>query len=128
MKMRTLVIIAVVGTLALGAVALAAQGKSAATGKGMEWAMNASIIEACSCPMFCQCYFNSQPASAGSAHAEHEGHEGHAGGQFCRFTNAFRVNHGHYKGVKLDGIKFWAAGDLGGDFSDNEMDWAVGTF
>jgi hypothetical protein len=24
-----------------------------------EWAMNASIIEACSCPMFCQCYFNS---------------------------------------------------------------------
>ena len=27
-----------------------------------EWHMNATIIEACSCPMFCQCYFNAKPA------------------------------------------------------------------
>jgi len=27
-----------------------------------EWSMNATIIEACSCPMFCQCYFNTEPA------------------------------------------------------------------
>ena len=26
------------------------------------WAMNATVIEACSCPMFCQCYFNAEPA------------------------------------------------------------------
>jgi hypothetical protein len=27
--------------------------------------------------------------------------------------------------VKLDGAKFWVAGDLGGDFSKGQMDWAV---
>ena len=30
--------------------------------------------------------------------------------------------------VALDGIKFWVAGDLGGDFSKGMMDWAVVTF
>ena len=87
------------------------------------WAMNASIIEACSCPMFCQCYFNTSPAG----HSGHEGHGG-AGEHFCRFNNAFKVNHGHAGKVKLDGAKFWVAGDLGGDFSKNKMDWAVLTF
>jgi hypothetical protein len=28
----------------------------------------------------------------------------------------------------LDGAKFWVAGDLGAEFSDGEMDWAVLTF
>jgi hypothetical protein len=84
--------------------------------------MNATIIEACSCPMFCQCYFNSKPAA-------HGGHEGHGGGDhFCRFNNAFRVNKGKYGDVPLDGAKFWVAGDLGGDFSTGNMDWAVLTF
>ena len=32
-----------------------------------DWSINATAIEACSCPMFCQCYFNLQPA----AHHEH---------------------------------------------------------
>src|ERR1700682_335821 len=87
-----------------------------------EWAMNASIIEACSCPMFCQCYFNSSPAG-------HGGHEGHGeGGHFCKFNNAYKVNHGHAGSVKLDGAKFWVAGDLGSDFSKGQMDWAVLTF
>src|ERR1044071_2966402 len=76
-----------------------------------EWAMNASIIEACSCPMFCQCYFNTSPAG-------HPGHGDHGGGEhFCKFNNAFKVNHGHAGNVKLDGAKFWVAGDLGSDFS-----------
>ena len=86
-----------------------------------EWDFNATIIEACSCPMFCQCYFNMQPAS----------HHGHAGGgseHFCKFNNAFKVNKGQSGGVKLDGAKFWVAGDLGGDFSKGQMDWAVLTF
>src|SRR5215203_2427824 len=39
------------------------------------WAMNATIIEACSCPMFCQCYFDSKPA----AHSDKDPHAGHAG-------------------------------------------------
>jgi len=84
-----------------------------------DWAMNATIIEACSCPMFCQCYFNLEPAA----------HGGHGEGEhFCRFNNAFQVNKGNYGNVKLDGIKFWVAGDLGGDFSMGQMDWAELTF
>ncbi len=75
---------------------------------GPEWHMNASIIEACSCPMFCQCYFNQEPS----------GHAGHGGGEhFCKFNNAIKVNKGHYGDTKLDGALFWVAGDLGGDFS-----------
>jgi hypothetical protein len=30
--------------------------------------------------------------------------------------------------VKLDGIKFWVAGDLGSDFTKGKMDWAELTF
>lgn len=120
--MKRLLVVAMFGLVA--AVALFAAEKSAPKA-GPEWAMNATIIEACSCPMFCQCYFNSSPAG----HAGHEGHEGHGGGEhFCKFNNAFKVNKGSYKGVKLDGVKFWAAGDLGGDFSKGQMDWAVVTF
>ncbi len=110
-------------TLAFAAVALvlAAAGDPAKPATA-EWSMNATIIEACSCPMFCQCYFNSKPAS-------HGGHEGHGGGEhFCKFNNAFRVNKGRYGDVSLDGTKFWVGGDLGGDFSTGMMDWAVLTF
>jgi hypothetical protein len=83
------------------------------------WHMNATIIEACSCPMFCQCYFNTEPASSG-------GHGGHGDGEhFCKFNNAFRVNGGNFGDVKLDGAKFWVAGDLGADFSQGKMNWAV---
>lgn len=90
-----------------------------------EWSMNASIIEACSCPMFCQCYFNDKPAG----HGEHAGHShGEGGEHFCKFNNAYKVNHGSFAGTKLDGAKFWVAGDLGGDFSKGQMDWAVVTF
>ncbi|PYK10479.1 MAG: hypothetical protein DME65_09860 [Verrucomicrobia bacterium] len=90
-----------------------------------DWSMNASIIEACSCPMFCQCYFNAQPA----AHGEHVGHShGEGGEHFCKFNNAYKVNRGSYANTKLDGAKFWVAGDLGGDFSKGQMDWAALTF
>jgi hypothetical protein len=83
-----------------------------------DWHMNATIIEACSCPMFCQCYFGSGKP------AEHHGHDG-AGGHYCRFNNAFRVNQGNYGATDLAGAKFWVAGDLGGDFSKGQMDWAM---
>ena len=103
---------------------LAAETKAA----NPEWSINASIIEACSCPMFCQCYFNDKPA----AHGGGGGHAGHShGGQgdhFCKFNNAFKVNKGNYGDTKLDGAKFWVAGDLGSDFSKGQMDWAVVTF
>jgi hypothetical protein len=85
------------------------------------WSMNGTIIEACSCPMFCQCYFNSEPAG----HHSHS-HDGHAGtDHFCRFNNVVRVNEGHHGDTRLDGARFWVAGDLGGDFSEGKMDWAV---
>jgi hypothetical protein len=89
----------------------------AAEPAGPEWSMNATAIEACSCPMFCQCYFNAKPAG----HHEHAGAAEH----FCRANLAYKVNKGHYGAVSLDGAKFWLANDLGGDFSKGEMDWAV---
>jgi hypothetical protein len=86
------------------------------------WSMNATLIEACSCPMFCQCYFNPEPS----------GHTGHGSmgetEHYCRFNNTFQVNKGNYGDVKLDGINFWVAGDLGEDFSAGKMDWAALTF
>lgn len=85
-----------------------------------DWSLNATIIEACSCPMFCQCYFATKPA----AHAGHEGH-GEGGEHYCKFNNAFKVDRGAYGSTKLDGAKFWVAGDLGDEFSDGEMNWAV---
>ena len=87
------------------------------------WSINATIIEACSCPMFCQCYFNPEPAGHGG-HGDHGGGGGGAA-HYCKFNNAYQVNNGTYGDTKLDGAKFWVAGDLGGDFSKGQMDWAV---
>ena len=89
---------------------------------GTEWAANMTAIEACSCPMFCQCYFNTKPAS----HGGHE-HGGMGGGakHFCRANLAYKINKGHHCATRLDGAKFWIASDLGDDFSKGEMDWAV---
>ncbi len=94
---------------------------SAAAQTPVAWDFNATIIEACSCPMFCQCYFNAAPA-------DHPGccppnSDPKTPPRYCRFNNAFKVNHGTYGKVKLDGAKFWVAGDLGGDFSKGEMTW-----
>lgn len=104
----------------------AAKPMKAASG---QWSLDGTIIEACSCPMFCSCYFGSgHPAghhdmknmsnsSDMSAAEEH----------YCRFNNVYRVNHGHFKDVNLDGAKFWVAGDLGGDFAKGG-DWAMLVF
>jgi Protein of unknown function (DUF1326) len=88
--------------------------------KAPEWSINATAIEACSCPMFCQCYFNTKPA----------GHHNHAGGQdhYCKANLAYKINKGNYGAVKLDGTKFWLTDDLGGDFSQGKMDWTILTF
>ena len=86
------------------------------------WNMNATIIEACSCPMFCQCYFNAKPAGPGCCSKPDDPL---LKTRFCRFNNAYRVNKGESGGTKLDGAKFWIAGDLGDDFSDGQTNWAV---
>jgi Protein of unknown function (DUF1326) len=100
---------------ALAGSGLAVSGPAAAT---TDWSANITAIEACSCPMFCQCYFNRQPAA-------HAGHEGHGGKHFCRANLAYRINKGHHGATRLDGAKFWVATDLGEDFGDGELDWAV---
>jgi uncharacterized protein DUF1326 len=110
---------------AVGAAALAAAGVGVAAppagpaGGGTDWAANITAIEACSCPMFCQCYFNTQPAAHGD-HAHGEGAK-----HFCKANLAYRINKGHRGATSLDGAKFWVVTDLGGDFSKGEMDWAV---
>ncbi len=101
-----------------GAPVIAAEKAAAATSPS--WSVNATAIEACSCPMFCQCYFNSKPA----AHHDHGGEAKH----YCRANLAYRINKGQYGDVKLDGAKFWLANDLGGDFSMGKMDWVVVTY
>lgn len=84
-----------------------------------EWALNATIIEACSCTMFCPCYFSTVPS--GNAHGagmvEH----------YCRFNNSYRINQGRFGTTTLNGLKFWIAGDLGADFSKSG-EWAEITF
>jgi hypothetical protein len=106
--------VAVAGAAAATSPVAAAPARSAGAA---DWHMNATAIEACSCPMFCQCYFNSKPAG----HHEHGAQEAH----FCRANLAYRINKGHYGSTSLDGAKFWLANDLGGDFSQGRMDWNV---
>jgi hypothetical protein len=84
----------------------------------LKWSFNASLIEACSCPMFCQCYFNSKPA------AHHSNHHGKGDSEhFCKFNIAAIVNVGFYGNTDLRGVKFWQAGDTGPDFSEDLMNW-----
>lgn len=106
--------------LAAFAVALTGAGAavSGPAGEATEWAANITAIEACSCPMFCQCYFNRQPSG-------HTGHEGHGAKHFCRANLAYKINKGYHGATRLDGAKFWVATDLGEDFGDGELDWAV---
>jgi len=70
-----------------------------------DFEMTASYIEACSCDMFCPCYFNT---------AFHESYE--HGRESQRRTLLPRQprsqsGQGHYKNIKLDGAKVWIATD-----------------
>jgi len=105
------------GCLAL-ALGFGANMPTTARAAGPDWAANLTVIEACSCPMFCQCYFNTKPA-------DHSGHGAQGAKHFCRANNAYKINRGHSGTTKLDGAKFWIATDLGDDFADGEMEWAV---
>ena len=76
------------------------------------WQMKADYVEACSCHLFCPCYFNKHP--------EHP---------YCEFNMAVTVRGGHSGKVKLAGAKYWLTGDLGGDFGvDRKAKWVVVTF
>ena len=57
---------------------------------GPAWRMKADYVEACSCHLFCPCYFNK--------HAEHP---------MCEFNMAVTVPDGHSGNVDLTGAKYW---------------------
>ena len=116
--------LAVVLPMAILTVILAVSGLTGAIGQqakpAVAWSFNATVIESCSCQMFCPCYFSTKPAPA---------HEGHGGGEhYCRFNMAYKVNKGMPGSVNLAGARFWIAGDLGDDFGDGETEWAEATF
>lgn len=100
------------------AILLALSPSSFATGE-KDWHFNGTVIEACSCPMFCPCYFNTEPAL---------NHTDHGAEHFCRFNMAYRINKGHHGDTDLAGVKFWVAGDLGESWKDGQTEWAVVTF
>jgi len=83
------------------------------------WTFNATVMEGCSCPMFCQCYFNTASAIL---------HDGDKFSRYCRFNNVFNMTEGIYGKVDLKGVKFWVAGDLGTEFSDGQVDWSILTY
>lgn len=108
-KFSAIVVIAVLAAASSGA--FAAETES--------WHFNGTVIEACSCPMFCPCYFNTEPALRETEHgAEH----------FCRFNMAYKINEGHHGNTDLAGVKFWVAGDLGASWKNGDTEWAVVTF
>jgi len=103
-------------------IAFAAIGLGPSPALTPDWALNATVIESCSCPVFCPCQFgiNHSPAA-------HDIHGGHGTERFCRMNRAIKVNRGTFGETRLDGAKFWMAGDLGPDFtsSNDQYDWGV---
>ena len=73
----------------------------------VDWAVNATVIDGCSCRMLCPCIFGST-AEVGTV-----GTHKHDGKASCCFNAAFRVDRGNYGKTSLDGMKFWFAGDKG---------------
>ncbi len=124
MKARVVLVVLAVSCFVFAGGLMAAEKGTHAT---KPWAMNATVIEACSCPMFCQCYFSTSPASHSMADMPGMKGEGHDEA-YCKFNNVYRINRGTYNGVSLAGAKFWIAGDLGAEFGDGTADWAVLTF
>ena len=76
------------------------------------WRMKADYIEACSCHLFCPCYFNK--------HAEHP---------MCEFNMAVKVREGYSGKTNLTGAKYWLTGDLGDDWgTQKKASWVVVSF
>src|SRR4029077_9453596 len=108
--------VALTAVLVLFCSSVYAQEKSP-TGAKPDFDMTASYIEACSCDMFCPCYFNT--------HSTHHMDEHHMDAHFCRANLVLKVDKGYYKNTKLDGAKVWIATDLGSEWSTGKASWAV---
>lgn len=84
----------------------------AAAPSGPAWRMKADYVEACSCHLFCPCYFNK--------HAEHP---------MCEFNIAVTVREGHSGDVNLTNAKYWLTGDLGDNWgTEKKASWVTVTF
>ena len=76
------------------------------------WRMKADYVEACSCHLFCPCYFNK--------HAEHT---------MCQFNMAVHVRDGHSGETNLAGARYWLTGDLGDEWGTAKKgNWVVVSF
>jgi uncharacterized protein DUF1326 len=76
------------------------------------WRMKADYVEACSCHLFCPCYFNK--------HADHP---------HCEFNMAVKVREGYSGKTDLAGAKYWITGDLGDEWGTSKKgEWAVVSF
>jgi len=100
---------------ALGLLVLAGTPRAHSSSSGNDFEITSTYIEACSCDMFCPCYFNTHSTAHEHAH-------------FCRANLVFRVDKGHYKDVNLDGAKVWLSSDLGSDWSSGKDSWVVVTY
>jgi len=84
----------------------------AAVPAGPSWRMKADYVEACSCHLFCPCYFNK--------HAEHP---------MCEFNMAVTVREGHSGNVDLANTKYWLTGDLGDKWgTEKKASWVTVSF
>jgi hypothetical protein len=91
---------------------LALAASLAAAPGGSSWRMKADYVEACSCHLFCQCYFNKQ--------AEHP---------MCEFNMAVTVREGHSGNVDLRNAKYWLTGDIGDKWGTQKKGtWVVVSF
>src|SRR5881227_1232145 len=76
------------------------------------WQMKADYVEACSCHLFCPCYFNK-----------------HAEMPHCEFNMAVKVREGHSGNTNLAGAKYWLTGDLGDEWGTNKKGaWVAVSF
>jgi len=112
------VLLAAVLVLAAGLIYFSTNAQEKSSKADFE--ITASYIEACSCDMFCPCYFN--------MHATEHMDEHHMDAQFCRANLVLKVDMGHYKETKLDGAKVWLGSDLGSDWSTGKDSWLVANF
>jgi len=98
--------------VALGRLVLAVAVSLASTPVGPASRMKADYVEACSCHLFCPCYFNKQ--------AEHP---------YCEFNMAVTVREGRSGNINLAGAKYWLTGDLGDKWgTEKRAKWVVVSF
>src|SRR5215472_13671850 len=84
---------------------------------GSAWKMKADYVEACSCHLFCPCYFAD---SKGHKHAEHPS---------CEFNMAVKVREGHSGNIDLNNTKYCQTGDLGEKGgTEKKAKWVTVTF